>query len=691
MLNGQKQTSLAGMLCCLTLIVIVGQVAFFFTHYQMGHIADTLANASIKYELFYPVILLPILGFIFIQLVAYGLYITWIWFLAVSLGELIRLSPKSIYRLGILFWCLGCLLIFSFNTLQYPHSFFAEPLHLYPILNRSILSVTSGVLLAAMVFAYVNCFWFKRHYVLGVVFALFVVGACGSGLYAPVTKNSVDMQQPNVILIGLDSLRPDYTGYFGNQHVHTPHIDHFLHGATIFTNAYTPLARTFPSWASILTAKYPLHSHARVNLANPANIVANDTLAKRLKENGYFTIYGTDEPRFTDITQAYGFDRIIGPKGGAVEFLLSGLSDLPLTNLLINLPAGRFLFPYNYGNRSADITYQPDNFLKLVKYGIANRPNKPVLLAIHLCLTHWPFRWAQDGQSDEMPAPDRYRSSIKAVDAQLGSLLQILKAAGLLDHSIVVLLSDHGVTLGMPHDRLITEKKYHGDLKKLKSVSAVKLGSAPDFTLEIRRYYTISTSYGQGTDVLSPKQYHVLMAFKGFGVPFRPAKKMNVFSSLFDIAPTVLDYLHFSPMRHVDGMSLMKLKSRPFFIETGDKVAETETNKIYVDKVVKQTIGAYRIDRVSGLLILTPAAEKAIIDNKQHAIFSGDWLLAHYPSELHYRIKGKTFKPVRAPAYFVLVNLKTGQWTVGLTSQFAKTAPVSQLMRQFKAFYGDEV
>ena len=209
-------------------------------------------------------------------------------------------------------------------------------------------------------------------------------------------------------------------------------------------------------------------------------------------------MYGTDETRFTDITKAYGFDRIIGPKGGAVEFLLGALSDFPLTNLLINLPIGRFLFPYNYADRAADITYRPEAFLRLVKVALANRPNQPVFLAVHLCLTHWPFRWAQDGQSDDVTIPigTQHRWGGCAAWEFAANIQQ----AGLLDHSIVVLLSDHGVTLGMRGDRIVTEKNYRGDPKQMKSISGAKLGSAPEFTLDFRHDYTINTSYGQGTE-----------------------------------------------------------------------------------------------------------------------------------------------------------------------------------------------
>ena len=41
--------------------------------------------------------------------------------------------------------------------------------------------------------------------------------------------------------------------------------------------------------------------------------------------------------------------------------------------------------------------------------------------------------------------------------------------------------------------------------------------------------------------------------------------------------------------------------------------------------------------------------------------------------------------------FFVLVNLKTGEWGVDFSTPFAKSAPLDTLFKQFYAFYGDEV
>lgn len=712
-MNSHKKPSLIFMLISLTVLIVAAQLALFFVHYQVSDLLDSLTKASISSELFHAVLILPLMAFVVLQIIAYILFVTWIWLISISVGEICKLRQQTVYGLGLCCWFIGCAAILTANRYFYPGSFFAHDISSASWLvytSNVVLVLSALVLLTFSMIAVANFFWCKRHKILSSVFILLGVTFNLAWAYdkwfftAPTHTNTNAM--PNIIFIGLDSLRPDFIHYFGNQTVHTPHIDHFLQTATIFTQAYTPLARTFPAWASILTSQYPKHNGARNNLVNPTRILASDTLAKRLQQAGYVTMYATDEKRFSNITSGYGFDRIIGPSMGVNDFLLGGLTDFPLTNLLVNLPISRFLFPYNYSNRAAAITYEPDSFLKLVKHGLANRPNKPLFLSVHLCLTHWPFTWARDGQ-DGLVLSDQYRNSIAAIDTQLGQLFHILQANKLLDNSVIVLLSDHGTSIGLPGDRFITQQNYRGEQKKIKLIPVAKLSATSLQKEGANRDYTINTSYGQGTDVLSLKQYHVLLTFKFPGKHSIPAQQISVPSSLLDIAPTVLELLQLPGLKKIDGVSLhdyvmnkptKSATQRALFMETGDSITEIETDHIYIEKVVKHEIGIYKINPSNGLLFMSEPAEQSLIKNKQHSILMGEWLLARYPARIATKLvpfkKGSTQMRVASyalPTFFVLANVKTGLWTIDLSNPLVKSAPLPELMHKLKDFYGDEV
>jgi len=696
----EKQTHLFAVVVMLTVLFMGTQALFFFIHYKVGTILDSLANASVVHALFYPIVYIPLLSFFSVQLIAYFLFALWTWLVSISMAEFFNLSYRKAYACTVWVWVLNSSMLFVYNAYYFPASFFA-----YGFLQSTVMVVIGSILLViSALITLLNCFWLQRHIVLGITFII-VIMLGDNRDFLTAYKKPKNFTKPSIILIGLDSVRPDYVNYAEHQKAHTPVIDQFMQSAAVFTEVYTPLARTFPSWLSILTAQYPLHHQGRMNLAEPHLILQQDNLAKRLKANGYFTIYGTDETRFTDITTAYGFDRTIGPKGGAVEFLLGGLSDFPLTNLLINLPVGRLIFPYNYANRAADITYQPESFLKLVRLGLRYRPEQPVFLAIHLCLPHWPFRWAHDGQPSDWMMEKRYIRSIEAADAQLGKLLVMLKQEGLLQNALVFLLSDHGVTLGLSGDRSVAKTTFQGDPTYLHLMTTVKKSDAPEFTLNIKNDFSMNTSYGQGTDVLSLKQNHILLALQGFGIDV-PVAHINARYSVLDVAPTILDYLQLPALNYSDGESMrsrilkpsLPALSKPFFMETGDKVADIESDKIVIDKVLRHQIGAYQVDRYSGQLTLIPKSAQSLIKNKQHAVLWGHWLLAHYPATLRYQFRlsaphAKTFtlQPIKTPAYFVLVNLQTGHWAMDIKPPALEGAPSTQLANALRTFYGKEV
>jgi len=690
MQSGPTPTRLLNMQLCLMLLFVCWQITFFSIHYQVSDLIDSLTHTSIAKGFIHSKILLPLAAHILIQLSVYALITYYVYIVTIALGYRFNLRPRTTYWFGLTLLMLAIMDLLALNSQFFPSSFFAWPDN-YTV----FLYISTAFWLAASLIAFGRVFWILAS-------LLILNGLC---LLPPIKPSIAHRTEPNVIFIGLDSLRPDFTGFYGHPTINTPTIDQFLNHSVAFDHAYTPLARTFPAWVSVLTAQHPKHHGARNNLAD-ISFTARDTLAKKLQQHGYFTIYATDEKRFSNITTAYGFDKLAGPSMGVNDFIIGGLSDFPVTNLLTKLPIAKVILPYNYANRAATVTYDPNHFLGQVNDAIAKRPDKPLFLAIHLCLSHWPYTWANTADMDQ-PQIQKYKLSVEAIDNQLKKLLAILKQNGLLDNSIVVLLSDHGTALGIPHDTLLDKHKYRGNSLLLKNIPVNKLAGTPEYSADFKHDYSTNTAYGQGTNVASLKQYRTLLAFQYFGNNSFKPHRVDTTASLTDIAPTMLSLLNTAPLKKTDGVSLLpflkmnKLPhfSRSLFLETGDRLTEIETDHIYLEKVVAKKIGIYHVDPITGLLTMDRIAEKSIIANKQRAIIAGDWLLAHYPTATHEKLVPKStskgqdlvLKTFTTPAYYVLVNLKSGQWTIGLDTPFAKTAPVVSLKKKLHDFYGDEI
>src|SRR5450759_2872553 len=60
-------------------------------------------------------------------------------------------------------------------------------------------------------------------------------------------------RQPNVLLIGVDSLRADHMSCYGYPRQTTPHIDHFAQGGTLFENTFSAFIPTTSGYGSMLT------------------------------------------------------------------------------------------------------------------------------------------------------------------------------------------------------------------------------------------------------------------------------------------------------------------------------------------------------------------------------------------------------------------------------------------------------
>jgi arylsulfatase A-like enzyme len=483
-------------------------------------------------------------------------------------------------------------------------------------------------------------------------------------------------EHPNIILVGVDSLRPDFLSYFGHEKP-TPFFDSFLSQASVFSEAVTPLARTFPSWTSILSGLYPREIGIRTNLAQQ-HVNFTNMLPAILQRNGYKTIFATDETRFSNIDRNFGFDHIIAPPMGLNDFLIGTFNDFPLSNFLINTNIGKWLFPYSYGNRPVYFSYDPDSFLNLLSPILNEKRAKPTFLAVHFCLTHSPYLWDSLNGSKYNEPLERYEASIGRVDKQVNDFFALLKQGHWLDHAIVVLLSDHGEALELPGDR-ITEKDLFVTSKTYPQ--AVPLFYPPSLDDE-----GINESAGHGTDVLGLPQYHTVLAFKLYGLGDWQSGLVPGIVSLLDIKPTILQFIHLpSPASSgrplvsvIRGEHKLPTQHHHIFLESDFSPEAIRTVYPETRRILLDGIELFRVDPVTTRLIVKDNMEQMIIDSKQYADIYGDWILAFYPQNKHFQVP-------------ILVNLVTGKWTNNLQSPFARSSPAALMLRKLKAFYTNEI
>lgn len=70
----------------------------------------------------------------------------------------------------------------------------------------------------------------------------------------------------HVIVIGLDTTRPDHWGFYGYDRDTTPNLDRLLGESAVFTRAWAPAPRTRPSFRTATTGQYPLQAVGAKNI-----------------------------------------------------------------------------------------------------------------------------------------------------------------------------------------------------------------------------------------------------------------------------------------------------------------------------------------------------------------------------------------------------------------------------------------
>jgi arylsulfatase A-like enzyme len=445
---------------------------------------------------------------------------------------------------------------------------------------------------------------------------LLLIGAFLSQGLSFAARPAPAFAMPHVVIVGLDSLRDELAGGHTEDRL-TPHIDAFLNGAHRFRDTISPLARTYPALISLLTGRHPVTSNARFNLMPRSLVNEGDSLGDALQARGYHSVYATDEVRFANFDETFGFDQLITPPVGTSDFIIGKTGDLPLVNLLSPTRAAAWMFPGIHANRAAHVTYRPESFVRRLDRELV--VSRPGFFYIHLTLSHWPYSWAGHS-TPTTPHQYRpaYRHSIQEVDKQFGDVWRVLERKGVLENAIVVVLSDHGEALGGPTDSMLR-----------------KTGTGMEIW---------DSLWGHGTSVMSPHQYSVLLAMRGFGRAHLPgAPTAHTWPvSLEDVRPTLQEFATGSAPAGIDGISLLPFLRDPQSASTlAARVRYTETDfntpmvlagKYNESGLIHEGAAYYEIVPETGWVQLRRKRLSELMSQKQRAAISQDSLLAAIPS-----------------------------------------------------------
>ena len=254
----------------------------------------------------------------------------------------------------------------------------------------------------------------------------------------------------DILLITVDTLRPDHLGLYGNERATSPNVDRHFSDAAIFERSYATNANTSPSVVSILTGQLP-HDHG---VRKFYQLVSDDVrLVTDLLPVAYQTAAFVSNIVLTD--EAMGIARYFDHYDDHVD----------------ELESNRKIFERR-ASRTTDAA--------LLWIAEHRDPEHPLFLWVHYIDPHGPYRapstetssfdheglvafepkrihpyQLEPGVDDALDYVDRYDEEIAYMDVAVGRLLDGYGVHRELDEALLIFAADHGESM-IEHERWFT-------------------------------------------------------------------------------------------------------------------------------------------------------------------------------------------------------------------------------------------
>ena len=217
-----------------------------------------------------------------------------------------------------------------------------------------------------------------------------------------------------IILVSIDTLRADRLPAYGYDGVATPAIDQLASEGVLFERAYSHSPQTLPAHASLFTGKLPVEHGVRDNLG--------------------FAL-GADQTLLPDLLAPLGY------RSAAVVSSYVLRKEVGLARAFETyddrLPAA------SPETSIARVQRDGRDSLEVAERWLDERAVSPFFLFLHLYEPHTPYT-----PPERFARYDPYDGEIAYADEIVGGLFDALRARGLYDEALIILLSDHGEGLG---------------------------------------------------------------------------------------------------------------------------------------------------------------------------------------------------------------------------------------------------
>ena len=253
--------------------------------------------------------------------------------------------------------------------------------------------------------------------VAGIVCLLFV----SKGFPPHLTPARLDSRAPgagrdlNLLVVTLDTTRADAIGTYGGRAV-TPTLDQLASTGVAFEQTSTVAPLTLPAHSSLFTALFPPGHQVRANgqVALASKFV---TLAEHLNASGFQT---------GAFVSSFVLDDMWGLNQGFDVYRDPDFQPGRIDRETLRSPAGRIV------DAALGWLHEVDS--------------RPFFAWLHFYDAHAPARPPSEFASPN--GQDAYLGAIGFIDFQLSRVINFLDERGRLDNTVVVVVGDHGESLG---------------------------------------------------------------------------------------------------------------------------------------------------------------------------------------------------------------------------------------------------
>ncbi|GLR19989.1 sulfatase [Portibacter lacus] len=408
-------------------------------------------------------------------------------------------------------------------------------------------------------------------------------------------------KKPNVLFIISDDLTATAVSSYENKVCQTPNIDKLASEGVRYTKAYTQYPVCGPSRASFLSGYYPNATKTFGYVSGRENIGPDrKTWPQLFKDNGYYTarvskIYHMgvpidiekgsngkdDEASWTERFNSQGPEWTAEGEAELVQGNPDGTIERKGGNVMTIVKAD-----------GDDLVHSDGKTAKKAIELIKEHKDEPFFLAVGFVRPHVPFVAPKpyfkpypydgmvlpkkvEGDWDDIPkkginyvtsvngkmsidqqkkAVAAYYASVAYMDAQVGKVLDALKAEGLDDNTIVVFTSDHGFHLG-----------------------------EHDFWMKVS---------------LHEESVRVPLIIK---VPGKKPQVCHSFVELLDLYPTISELAGLESSTHLQGKSLVKTLDKPKHKVRDAAFSVTQGGNTYLLRTKKWAYIQYNEDGSEGM------------------------------------------------------------------------------------------